>query len=124
MEAPADIKVLELTRVYRNTHRIQGFLSLAMEGWKKVSNSYHVNMSLGQESPGHELLGEEVECVLLPQFSCSLYCSDPVQHLLEDHWSLLLLLNNRLRGQVVEATTPTNPRRFLRLHQPPGNDLT
>ena len=99
--------MLELTRVYRTTHRILDFLSLAMARCQKGHSYHHVNMSLEQATPCHKLLGEEVECVLLPQCACTTsctgYCHDPVQHLLNDHWTVILHLLNRLRSQVVEA---------------------
>ena len=96
------MEVLELTRVYRSTQRILEFLSLAMTEWQKRSSN-NVSVSLGLETSGHELLGQEVECLLLPKCSCYLFSLCRIQHLLADHWTVLLHLLKRLRDQVVEA---------------------
>jgi hypothetical protein len=104
--APAGMRLLVLNRVFRYTHCIGAFLAAAVQEWEEASYGRHLSTVLGLEAPGHQLHGEIPECLLLPMCSCSNVCYDPAQHLLQDQWTVLQALLDRLvREGVADRVT-------------------
>ena len=103
---PEEIEHLELFRVYRCTQRITRFYEEVVKKRQEettVDSNYdgpQINKSSNSYTPGHEILGEPPEILLLPRCTCIYDCSNPKEHLLVANKSKIFDLLRRIQTKV------------------------
>ena len=103
---PEHLKELQLTRIYRCTQKISRFYQLMVRHLKKFSFTYYtsnINRSSISCKPGHEILGELPELLILPQCKCFTYCKLPLEHLLIANKTSIFALLKRLQLKMIDV---------------------
>ena len=106
---PEEIEHLELFRIYRCTQRISRFYEEIVkkrQDFTEFDSNYdgpQINKSSNSYIPGHEILGEPPEVLLLPRCACIHDCSNPKEHLLVANKSKIFALLKRIQTKVNAA---------------------
>ena len=84
LDSPPGMTTLLLSRYYRHSHAIAAFAKTAIECWESKSSKTR-RLIVGHGQPGHEVLGEVPECLLLPPCDCINFCANPEEHLIRTY---------------------------------------
>ena len=99
---PEELEHLELCRIYRCTQQISRFYEAVLT---KITTTLQINNSFHSFTPGHEILGEPPEVLMLPKCPCvgfaNLYCENPQEHLLAAHVTKMFALLRRIQKKVI-----------------------
>ena len=113
---PEELEHLELCRIYRCTQQISRFYEAVLT---KITTTLQINNSFHSFTPGHEILGEPPEVLMLPKCpcvgflpkNCSIafgvdgkdknYCGNPQEHLLAAHVTKMFALLRRIQKKVI-----------------------
>ena len=88
IQLPENLSQLKLDRVYRCTQNMLKFHKQVAENNNKSPIAYSkLNSSSCSYSPGHEIIGNKPNLVILPSCGCFFACNDPLGHLLIKHWT-------------------------------------
>ena len=100
---PENLKELQLKRIYRCTQKISRFYKVIVRYLQKFSFTYYtsnINRSSISYKPGHEIVGELPELLLLPQCNCFGNCKLPLEHLLIANKVVIFALFKRLKLKI------------------------
>ena len=99
-----ELEHLELCRIYRCTQRLSQFYEAIISKYNTASSLDHgsqINKKSKSYTPGHEIIGECPEVLLLPKCTCSnsdsAFCFIPQEHLLVSHKTKIFALLRRIQ---------------------------
>lgn len=104
---PEELEHLELCRIYRSTQQISRFYEAVLTKINTSSNfdTFQINNSSNSFTPGHEILGEPPEVLILPQCPCIgrivVDCGNPQEHLMAVHVTKIFALLRRIQKKVI-----------------------
>ena len=82
IQLPENLSQLKLGRVYRCTQNMLKFQKQVAENNNTSLFAYSkLNSSSCSYSPGHEIIGNKPDLVILPSCGCFYACDDPLEHL-------------------------------------------
>ena len=94
---PYHLAELKLNRIFRCTYNITKFYEVILKSTNQ--SNFHIYSKINSNStscfPGHEVYGERLEILLLPQCLCFDKCYTPMKHLFLQHKSKIIAFMKR-----------------------------